>query len=175
LTLKCGIMGCRKLNIRGRSMKRTILTAILAVLIVTPLTIQTVEARRGGSCDGIHRCRCGSTQAAHFGFPRNYNGHNLWLASEWPRAFPRTSAHPGAVGYQPGHVFRLVSEVHNGRATVSDDKGTYERRVSGAVFVDPNGSVATRVSHSYSARSHRHSHRLARVPKPVTYARWNAL
>src|ERR1039458_9691420 len=42
---------------------------------------------RGGSCDGIHRCRCGSTQAAYFGLPRVYKGFNLWLASEWARAF----------------------------------------------------------------------------------------
>ena len=107
--------------------------AIIAVLLAPPA--EAKHRHRGGSCDGIHRCICGSTQAAYFGLPRIFHGHNLWLASEWPRAFPRTSIQPGVVGYKPGHVFRVVQPLGNGRAIVSDDKGQYERKVSNAIFV----------------------------------------
>jgi hypothetical protein len=118
--------------------------AVIAVFM-SIVALSSAEAKRhhGGSCDGIHRCRCGSTQAAHFGFPRIFHGHNLWLASEWPRAFPRTTAHSEAVGYQPGHVFRYDHETRPGYAIVHDDAGTYERRVRGAIYVDPSGNRVT--------------------------------
>lgn len=114
--------------------------AVAAVAMSTVALTSTAQARHhyrhgGGSCDGIHRCRCGSTQAAFFGLPRIFHGHNLWLASEWPRTFPHTSIQAGAVGYKPGHVFRVVQPLGNGRAIVSDDKGQYERRISNAIFV----------------------------------------
>ena len=119
-----------------------IVTAIV-ILLISGTIAEAKRHSHGGSCDGIHRCRCGSTQAAHFGFPRIYHGHNLWLASEWPRTFQRTTAHAGAVGYQPGHVFRYVGPGSRpGYAMVSDDAGTYERNIRGAIFVDPNGNRA---------------------------------
>lgn len=124
-------------------MKRIIVPA----LVLTALLTVPAEARSRSSCDGIHRCRCGSTQAAYFGLPRMYRGFNLWLARDWPRAFPRTRAHAGAVGYQPGHVFRYIRPGSRpGRAIVSDDKGTYERNIRGAIFVSVRGAYASATS-----------------------------
>ena len=97
------------------------------------------HAHRGGSCDGIHRCRCGSTQAHDFGLPRIYKGFNLWLASEWARAFPHTAFHVGAVGVKPGHVLRVVGGSDCAAATVHDDHGTYNRNVCRMTFVSVNG------------------------------------
>ena len=112
-------------------------------------------ARRGGACDGIHRCRCGSTQTAYFGLPRIYNGHNLWLASEWLHAFPHTSFHVGAVGARPGHVLRIVGGASCSSATVSDDAGTYRRNVCGLTFVEVSGGGFTRGT---SAQTHHRRH-----------------
>jgi hypothetical protein len=120
----------------------------LTIAFAMILTIPAAEARHRhhGSCDGIHRCRCGSTQAAHFGFPRIYHTHNLWRAIEWVHAFPRTTAHAGVVMYQhgggpSGHVSRLVSDPVGCTAMVADDAGRYERNICsrGAMFVDPRG------------------------------------
>ena len=108
--------------------------------------------RGGGACDGIHRCRCGSTQTAHFGLPRIYKGFNLWLASEWARAFPRTSFQVGAVGVRPHHVLRVVGGSSCSSATVSDDAGTYQRNVCHMTFVSVNGGGFTRTA---SAKVHR--------------------
>jgi hypothetical protein len=132
-----------------------IILALAALLLAIPAEARTHHShykyshRGGGSCDGIHRCRCGSTQTAHFGLPRNFNGHNLWRAVEWVRAFPRTTVHAGVVGYvnhggPSGHVFRVVQPLGNGQAVVSDDKGTYTRNISNAIFVDPNGNLGVR-------------------------------
>jgi len=107
------------------------------------------------ACDGIHGCRCGSTQTSHFGLPRIYNGYNLWRAVEWTRAFPRTSIHVGAVGFQRrprDHVFRVVAYNGGSTATVSDDAGTYERNIAGAIFVDVGGGS---IVETHSARRHR--------------------
>lgn len=95
---------------------------------------------RGGSCDGIHRCRCGTTAANKHGLPWNYNGFNLKQASEWTRAFMHTSFQVGAVGYvhrggPTGHVFTVTGGSSCSAATVYDDAGTYERNVCGATFV----------------------------------------
>lgn len=117
---------------------------VYAQQVTTELTAK--RHHHGDSCDGINKCRCGSTQASYFGYPRMYEGFNLWLASDWPRAFPRASAGAGMVGYQPGHVFRYVGEGSKpGYAIVSDDAGTYERNVRGAIYVDPHGNVASRI------------------------------
>ena len=113
---------------------------LLLTLIVAAMSPTGAEARmrhhsRGhGSCDGIHGCRCGSTQTSYFGLPRNYNGHNLWRAVEWVHAFRRTTPAPGTVLYQhgggpSGHVSRIVSLKSACRAIVSDDKGEYERDI----------------------------------------------
>lgn len=123
--------------------------AAAAILLLT----SAADARtHRGACDGIHRCRCGSTQTAHFGLPRIYNGHNLWRAVEWIRAFPRTSIHPGAVGYvrhggPSGHVFRVTAYNGGATATVSDDRGTYERRITNAIFVDPTQTFSAKSRH----------------------------
>lgn len=127
--------------------------ALIAIVLASTLTT-FAEAR--GRCDGIHRCTCGSTQARHFGLPRFVNGHNLWLAVEWVRAFPHlATAQPGAVMYQhgggpTGHVSRIESVLGPCRAMVTDERGTYERNTCsrGATFVDANGST------TFSARSH---------------------
>ena len=122
-------------------MTRSIMAALVAVLTVVVFT-NKADARRG-SCDGIHRCVCGSTQANHFGLPRIFKGHNLWQAVEWVRAFPHTTAHAGAVMYQrgggpTGHVSRIVSYSGGCSAVVSDERGQYERNICsrGAQFVE---------------------------------------
>ena len=100
-----------------------------------------------GACDGFHRCRCGVTAARKAGLPLNYNGYNLKRAIEFKWALPPTTIHVGAIGYVPhggpsGHVFTVVHYAGGNTATVYDDKGTYERNISGATFVDPNGNTA---------------------------------
>ena len=151
--------------------RTTLFAAILAALIVTPLTAQAKRhVYRGGACDGIHRCRCGSTQAAYFGLPRIYNGHNLWEAKEWGH-FPRTSLHAGAVGVKPHHVFRIVQLLGNGRAIVADDRGQHEYNIAGAIFVDVNGNgVAHRSTHVRvaSARGHHHRYQIAQVSSAIS-------
>jgi hypothetical protein len=126
-------------------MKHIFMAAFAVSLLIASSPVQARPHAKHGSCDGIHRCRWGSTQASYFGFPRVYNGHNLWQANEWPRAFPRTTPHAGVVGYQrgggpTGHVFRLVSEPVGCTAMVADDAGQYERDICrrGAIFVNPN-------------------------------------
>ena len=119
----------------------TISRNILAsIMILAAITAADARPRHhGGSCDGIHRCICGSTQARHFGLPRIFNGHNLWQAVEWARAFPRTSFRVGAVGVKPHHVLRVVGGSDCRSATVSDERGTYQRNVCGMTFVSVNG------------------------------------
>lgn len=147
-------------------------SSVVAAMAVAALMVSPASAKHyrhsGGACDGIHRCICGSTQTAHFGLPRMYNGHNLWQAVEWTKAFPHTSIHVGAVGYQhgggpTGHVFRVAAYAGGCRATVTDEKGTYDRDVCGrgAVFVDVTGSgfAAGAQTTTYSAKKHRrHRH-----------------
>jgi len=138
------------------------ITFVLAAIALLGFSTQA-DARRYGGCDGIHRCRCGSTQTAHFGLPRNYNGHNLWRAVEWIKAFPRTDAHAGAVGYvrhggPSGHVFRVVQPLGNGKAVVADDKGTYTRNISNATFVDPNGNGVRAATSTMHAKAHKHKY-----------------
>ena len=118
----------------------TISRNILACCLILLLTgAAEARQRHHGSCDGVHRCRCGSTQASHFGLPRIYKGFNLWLASEWARAFPHTSFHVGAVGVRPGHVLRVVGGSDCRSATVADDAGTYQRNVCRMTFVSVHG------------------------------------
>lgn len=110
-------------------------------------TIQ-FSARRG-SCDGYHRCRCGTVAASLHGLPVNYHGMNLKMARTW-YAFPRTTCHAGAVGIPHAHhVYTVVQCNGDGTALVHDDAGTYTRRVAGNTFVSVSGSATT-----YAARSH---------------------
>lgn len=120
---------------------------LIACLALLPM--QQSEAR--GRCDGIHGCKCGSTQTRHYHLPRNFNGHNLWRAVEWIHAFPRTIASAGAVVYQrhggpSGHVSRIVRLTSSCHAIVADDRGEYERDICsrGAVYVDPNENAVQR-------------------------------
>ena len=104
------------------------------------------KVRRIGACDGFQRCRCGVTAARKAGLPLNYNGFNLKRAVEWTRAFPRSSIHAGAVGYvrkggPSGHVFTVVNYNGGSTATVYDDRGTYERNISNAIFVSVHGGI----------------------------------
>ena len=117
-----------------------LLTAALIIGFVAPAQ---AKSRHYGSCDGIHRCRCGHVQASHFGLPRNFNGHNLWRAVEWVHAFPHTVPRAGVVMYQhgggpSGHVSRLVSDPVGCTATVADETGQYKRNICsrGATFVE---------------------------------------
>ena len=119
---------------------------VCVALLTTTAIAEARHLHRSGACDGIHRCRCGSTQASHFGLPRMFKGHNLWRAIEWTHAFPRTVAHAGVVMYQhgggpSGHVSRLVSEPSGCTAEVADDAGRYERNICirGAVFLAVGG------------------------------------
>ena len=107
---------------------------ILAIALSLLATPAFARYKHYGACDGIHRCRCGSTQASHFGLPRIYKGHNLWRAIEWVHAFTHTTAHAGVVMYQhgggpSGHVSRLVSDPVGCTAEVADDAGRYERNI----------------------------------------------
>ena len=113
---------------------------IAAVLFATSASAKHHHHRHhhyhgGGSCDGFHRCRCGTTAARWHGLPYSYNGYNLKKASEWGRAFRRTSFGVGAVAVYPHHVATIIggSDCHS--ATVYDDAGTYQRNVCGAKFV----------------------------------------
>ena len=109
-------------------------------------------SRRGGACDGFQRCRCGTTAARHFGLPYAYKGFNLKMASEWGRAFPRTSFHVGVAGVKPHHVLTVVGGSSCSTATIYDDAGTRQRNVCGFMFVEV-GSGFTREG---SAQTHRH-------------------
>lgn len=125
---------------------------------VTPAFAATtieMSARGRGGCDGFHRCRCGVTAANYAGLPLNYRGLNLKLAASWYN-LPRTTCHPGAVGIPHAHHVYTVRQCNgDGTALVSDDAGTYTRRVAGNTFVDPNGNAATRVaSHHRATRTH---------------------
>ena len=128
-------------------MMKALTVAFAAMLLLAPAAQAKTRHHRhhtGGSCDGIHRCICGSTLASYFGLPRMYNGHNLWRAVEWKSAFPHTSPHAGAAGYSPhggpsGHVFLVVAYNGGDTATVRDERGTYERSIRGAMFMTVNG------------------------------------
>lgn len=144
-----------------------IVTALLA-LISTSAEARPKHHRSGGLCDGIHRCICGSTQTRYFGLPRIFNGHNLWQASAWPRAFPSTTPRVDAVMYQhgggpTGHVSRIVRYAGGCTATVADERGQYERNICsrGARFVAVRGASTIEIS----AKPQRHtSHQPAAPP-----------
>ena len=113
------------------------LTVISAILLST-LAAEARHHHQGGSCDGFHRCRCGTTAARNAGLPYDYNGMNLKKASSW-YAFRHIAFTIGAYGVAPHHVLKVVggSDCHS--ATVSDDAGTYQRNVCHMTFVTVNG------------------------------------
>lgn len=118
---------------------RTIAIAA-ALLAVLSSSAEAKPRHRSGLCDGIHRCRCGTTAANKHGLPWLYNGYNLKRAVEWTRAFPRTSFQIGVVGYvrrggPSGHVFTVTGGDSCQNATVYDDAGNYARNVCNARFM----------------------------------------
>lgn len=162
-------------------MRRALVAATVAALLSTSLTVEAKESkatdtvltelsakrhhyrtglRRYGACDGFQRCRCGVTAANYAGISYNFNGWNLKRAREWLN-FPRTSPHSGAVGYvrkggPSGHVFTIVSYSGGSTATVYDDRGTYERNISNAIFVSPSGgSFASNDTGRRGSKRHR--------------------
>ena len=115
-------------------LRHNAIAAVVFALLVSP-----AEAR--GKFDGFHGCRCGTTAARLAGLPYIFRGINLKQAVGW-LAFVRTEIKRGAVGYvrhggPTGHVYTVLS--YNGvkMATVEDDRGTYERDVRNATFVEP--------------------------------------
>lgn len=151
--------------------------AMAALLVAAMLTVAVSSAearpRNRGACDGVHRCKCGTTQANHFNLPWTYKGFNLKRAIEWTRAFPKTEPRAGVVGYQrgggpSGHVFRVVSYSGNCIATVADETGQYERNICGrgARFMDVSGRGTIEASAS-SARGKRGRTRTAHAETVV--------
>lgn len=73
-----------------------------------------------------------------------HTDRDLWLAQNWARKFPRTSAREGAVvvwnrGRGKGHVAKIVSMQGSCRAVVHDNAGTYTRDICRGVmaYVQP--------------------------------------
>lgn len=84
--------------------------------------------------------RCGW----YMGRLTGHTDRSLWLAQNWARKFPRTSASPGAVvvwtrGGSKGHVAKIVSMQGRCRAVVHDNGGTYTRDICRRViaYVQP--------------------------------------
>jgi hypothetical protein len=134
-------------------MLRLVVTTLALGTLLNVIAITQADAK---GCDGFTRCRCGTTAARLHGLPYNYQGHNLKQAATW-YIFPRTTCHAGAVGIPHAHHVYTVNHCNgDGTASVTDDAGTYTRRVAGNVFVDPNGNATTPRHRTYSARSHGH-------------------
>lgn len=83
---------------------------------------------------------CGRFMCSVFGIQCVTKQHNLQLALEWPKVFRHTSAHAGAVvvqtrpgralgGGRGGHVSKIIAMKSPCRATVRDNRGTYERNI----------------------------------------------
>src|ERR1017187_2370589 len=129
-------------------MKRLLIIAI-AIMGISLMSINVADARphHGRHHYGLI---CGATQMAHFGITNaRYRLAKAWLD------FQRTTAQPGAVavfdrpgrnsaGGRGGHVARIVSVNGPCSATVTDEKGTYERNICKRIlaFVSPNSNVS---------------------------------
>lgn len=138
----------------------------VALVLIAFVTISSsAEAKHhyrhygGGSCDGIHRCRCGTTAANEAGLPWAYKGLNLKRATEW-KGFAHASFANATHAVWPHHVAKLVGGSNCSNATVHDERGTYPRNVCGAVLVNINGGVRGdyRGELAYSGKRH-FSHR----------------
>ena len=152
---------------------------IAAVFFATSADAHHIKRHHShiGSCDGIHRCRCGTTAADKHGLPWNYNGFNLKRAVEWTHAFTHTTFQVGAVGYvrhggPSGHVFTVVGGSNCQRATVYDDAGTYKRNVCGATFLSVSNYSSAPVNrqalsrHIARGRGNQESHRATKFLDP---------
>jgi len=117
------------------------------------------DARRGG-----HGFICGLTQRLYFGMAdAKFN-----LAMNWAVYLPHTSAHVGAVvvqrragralgGGPGGHVSRIDAVKGTCVATVTDEKGTYDRDICRNLiaYVEPSG--AGYAAHSDRMRDRHHA------------------
>ena len=93
---------------------------------------------------GCPRAWCGCWLARHLGL----SDKRLWLAIEWARRFPRTSAHVGAVAVWPHHVGQIVGGRPGHWIVLSGNDGhrvrRRERSTRGVVaFVNPNPMTAS--------------------------------
>lgn len=138
---------------------RTIIAALLLVVTAFPV---------------YAKYDCGRVQRSHFGLDSRFN-----LAKNWARLLPHTSAHIGAVvvqarrgrdsaGNPGGHVSRIVSMNGQCSATVSDEKGTYERDICKGLiaYVDPNGNGVMRADNQTRSFHAKRNRRHARVEEP---------
>lgn len=106
---------------------------------------------------------CGMTAAKRHGLPYVYNGMNLKMARTWYQ-FPRTICHPGAVMVPHAHHVATIEACNgDGTAQVSDETGTYTRRIAGAIVEPPNVGYAQTYSAAPRQRHSRgrHRHRVA--------------
>lgn len=179
-------------------MKRTVQTAILAVLVVTPMVIQSADARHR-----IHSDANGNVSCVHntirvqtaYGIsicvdPTHASKFVAFFASLKARGCEVKEIVCQAYGHAPGsnHIGGGACDVDQRSRNrtsacmyhASDlirAAGLYD----GCSFRDCGHVEAMRglghygTTQTYAARSHRHGHRLARNTAPVTYARWNAL
>jgi len=98
------------------------------------------NAKKSGQGIPPRNARCGW----YMGKITGHRDRSLWLAQNWARKFPRTSARPGAVvvwtrGGNKGHVAKIVSMQGRCRAVVHDNIGTYSRDICRRViaYVQP--------------------------------------
>ena len=119
--------------------------AALLVLYTTPAKAEVIGGRPHG-CP--FRAFCGCALAQHLGF----DDRRLWLAWNWARLFPRTSAHSGAVAVRHHHVLLLESQVSPHHWQVWDPNNghvirRHVRNIRGFVFVDASGNPARKLDH----------------------------
>lgn len=142
-------------------MRKVLLTAALACALLSTQANAQVGVHDGfstgqGPWNGYAQPARGKYSRMHYApasgmppanarcgwFLGRLTGHarrSLWLAQNWAREFPRTSARPGAVvvwtrGGNKGHVAQIVAMRGNCRATVRDNRGTYDRDICRSVI-----------------------------------------
>lgn len=107
---------------------RRVLIAATIMLLLLPVSAQARQRHRH------HGYICGLTQARYFHLPARYA-----LALNYAD-LPHTDPHPGAVvvqrrkgralgGGPGGHVSRIVENISQCVARVTDEKGTYTRDI----------------------------------------------
>ena len=101
---------------------------------------QPIHAKRIQHAMPPRNARCGW----YMGRLTGHRDRSLWLAQNWARRFPRTSARSGAVvvwtrGGNKGHVAKIISMQSRCRAVVHDNIGTYSRDICRRViaYVQP--------------------------------------
>lgn len=123
----------------------TVLLAAMAVTTPAMAYHHRHHHHRGGKCDGFQACRCGTTAARRHGLPYVYRGINLKQAAGWKQiGTPISTPIPGAVAYwrrggPTGHVATIERPIDRCNAVVSDDRGTYQRNICGALLLSVHG------------------------------------